>query len=669
MSKNLPKNSKLTKKRISSLIFQKFLPKGNNMGNNYNYYNLIKNKEKKPKNNKNEIKKINSYQKEKQVFQYSENNNNIELDYLNFSQIDIDLYRNNRSFEDDIFSSTLKLDSNRRKITSIRYADDYTNINSNKNYNDDISIKKTKNDEDETDKTTSTICNYYNKSQNTHLQKEEIKNNNKIKNNNIKNSIKSNKNINIKQKRESHIIKNIKDIFLIGFKNNEFIDRIRSSTFENIKTDNNKNNKKINKKYIKKQNKNNKKNNNEFKSNIPFKNNLINDYMRNKLKLNTHKNKIGINYNQNNKKIFLKEKLKPLNKVNLTSFNNTNIKTEDNNSSLKKKSITLLINKNKNKHGIPSNLKNENSNSKKSLKIKIDSMINNKYINKKVKKHTIKYSSNNLSYKNFKLQPILNNTLEKTSNKRNNSYKISNNIQNSNNSLNSFNNLKYNLIKTLTRPSLPIRIKKPFLKKKLNSKSSKGKNEYLNFVPNNIKSKRKNSFGVFVINKIYTNKNKTSFKQKKYVFRKTILPKKKFNFYKLQITPRNKIPEKIKGLTSMNKVKKLFVDLSQKNECNTENKNIIIKKSNSIKKPAINTDWKKNKFYKNKTNNSNNLKIYKLFNTLNNWKNGNEKEVIQKTDIAEYSTNDKNAILNKINLISSDESDKENDIEKNNNNK
>lgn len=189
----------------------------------------------------------------------------------------------------------------------------------------------------------------------------------------------------------------------------------------------------------------------------------------------------------------------------------------------------------------------------------------------------------------------------------------------------------------------------------------------MSIVPYRLKSKRKNSVGSSLINKIYTKKNKTNFKNNNYILKKSVLPRKKFSFNKMQITPRGKLVERIKELNSMNIGKKLFVDLSQKNEivtkeCNTENKKKFIKKSNSIKNPVIRTDWKKNKYNKNNNNNSSNLKKYKLFNTLNEWKINNEINAKQKTDVGEPSEMGPNNYLNKMNLISSDESDKENEL-------
>ena len=354
MKKKIPKNTRLTKKRISSFIFQKFLPTREVFfGNNYKIYNLSSKRKKDRKSKKKEKKLSNYSQKEKQIYQFSENNSNkIELDYLNFSQMDIDIYRNNRSFEDDVFSSTLKLDSDKKKIVFLRYENEnknyFNHLNGN-DYNEELQLsnKMIKKDEEETNKTTSTICNYYNKSQVTPIQKGEEKNNqNKIEeiqniiNNNI--PIINNHNNSPKEQKDFRKNKNLKDIFMVGFKNNEIVEKIRSSTFENEEVNNNKNNnnKNVKPKLSKKQNKNSKKknNNNEIKLNIPFKNNLINDYMRNKIKMHNIKKKIVSKCIKNNKKEFLKEKFIPSHKVNLTSLNNhTNHKTEENNNSLHKK--------------------------------------------------------------------------------------------------------------------------------------------------------------------------------------------------------------------------------------------------------------------------------------------------------------------------------------------
>ena len=187
--------------------------------------------------------------------------------------MDIDMYRNNRSFEDDIFSSTLNLDSDKRKITFLRYENEnknyFNHLNGN-DYNEDLqlSTKMIKKDEEESNKTSSTICNYYNKSQVTPIQKGEEKNNqNKIEeiqniiNNNI--PIIKNHNNAPKEQKDFRKNKNLKDIFMVGFKNNEIVEKIRSSTFENEEVNNNKNNnnKNAKPKLSKKQNKNSKKKN------------------------------------------------------------------------------------------------------------------------------------------------------------------------------------------------------------------------------------------------------------------------------------------------------------------------------------------------------------------------------------------------------------------------
>ena len=120
------------------------------------------------------------------------NNSMEELDYLNFSEIDIDFYKKNSSFEEDIFNPKYYIKNKKeekKQIVQNRYnmidtsfdtiksayiktdsGDDYIDANKNKLL-----------------KTPSTICNYYDKS--------EISSERKNKNNTNVNSInKNNKN-------------------------------------------------------------------------------------------------------------------------------------------------------------------------------------------------------------------------------------------------------------------------------------------------------------------------------------------------------------------------------------------------------------------------------------------------------------------------------------------
>ena len=91
---------------------------------------------------------------------------NIELDYLNFSQIDIDDYKINKSFDDDLIS--LSNDRNvKRKMASLRYFERTSSFTGESKVN--ISILKSPNYGKENNlkdsmKTPSTICNYYEQS-------------------------------------------------------------------------------------------------------------------------------------------------------------------------------------------------------------------------------------------------------------------------------------------------------------------------------------------------------------------------------------------------------------------------------------------------------------------------------------------------------------------------
>ena len=114
------------------------------------------------------------------------NNSMEEIDYLNFSDIDIDLIKNISSCEKDIFKPNInsKNESNNKEIVQNRYnmIDTSFNINQqeellNKNGDEYIEINK-----NILIKTPSTICNYYDMDS----DKKNIKNNEKEKKNNKK---------------------------------------------------------------------------------------------------------------------------------------------------------------------------------------------------------------------------------------------------------------------------------------------------------------------------------------------------------------------------------------------------------------------------------------------------------------------------------------------------
>ena len=133
--------------------------------------------------------------KEKTKKNYSFNNS-LELDYLNFTQID--LFKLDQSFEDDIFTpnNNIKYRNNKNNIISNRYED------SNSNFNDYSNIKNNNTDNTDNDhiesikgkeyliNTPSTICNYYeissNKKKSSNKKDDNNNLNDKIMNNNIK---------------------------------------------------------------------------------------------------------------------------------------------------------------------------------------------------------------------------------------------------------------------------------------------------------------------------------------------------------------------------------------------------------------------------------------------------------------------------------------------------
>ena len=267
------------------------------------------------------------------------NNSMEELDYLNFSEIDIDFYKKNSSFEEDIFNPKYYIKNKKeekKQIVQNRYnmidtsfdtiksayiktdsGDDYIDANKNKLL-----------------KTPSTICNYYDKS--------EISSERKNKNNTNVNSInKNNKN----EKEKENDIKNMKFKKLknksIQIPNNNItnynqpISSNRTNrtklpkTFSssNIKLTQNNNNNNSNKKNTfynnKKGNTTNnfmpgskkkikeeisssilKKKNKEIKNNIYSKVKNQNNLMKNYLKSNIDKNKNNTINNVNKKKSF-----------------------------------------------------------------------------------------------------------------------------------------------------------------------------------------------------------------------------------------------------------------------------------------------------------------------------------------------------------------------------
>ena len=242
--------------------------------------------------------------------------NSLELDYLNFTQMDIFNFDDSFNNNDGIFNPNyFQKNLNKNKIVSIRYEniDDISNSNnssqieSNKNilvYTDTENNVKKENKEFLSN-TPSTICNYYDK---TSTKKKAEKNNNiNIVNDTIKKNLidvydnddntqnknkikKNNTSINVNKNKTKNKIKNK------SFSSNA---NYYQDLYLNMKTNNNSNKK------IMKQNNNIpiSKNNND----IPYSNNLMKNYLKNNIstkkklsygsrdniKKNTHKKNIS----------------------------------------------------------------------------------------------------------------------------------------------------------------------------------------------------------------------------------------------------------------------------------------------------------------------------------------------------------------------------------------
>ena len=115
-------------------------------------------------------KKNNNFKNTKQTNK-SLNNNILELDYLNFSNIDLGFRKLNSSFDDDLFGSNI-FKEEKNKIASNRYNGIDSSIDTiktdshNNNY-----IEESK---ENLLKTPSTLCNYYDISEAASSKKKEI---------------------------------------------------------------------------------------------------------------------------------------------------------------------------------------------------------------------------------------------------------------------------------------------------------------------------------------------------------------------------------------------------------------------------------------------------------------------------------------------------------------
>ena len=232
------------------------------------------NKNKKSKNTKQTNKSLN-------------NNNILELDYLNFSKIDLGLRKLNSSFDDDLFGSNI-FKEEKNKIPSYRYDGIESSIDTIKteNHNDNY-IEESK---ENLLKTPSTLCNYYDVSEAASSKKKGNNGNNSNKKNELRKNLdkiyEDSKNNDIK-----YISVNTKQHNVVNWKLKDSIKITKNkSSALNIKENEKKefSNTLNNKSNINKQNKSNKKkNNSKNKQNenneIQFKNNLMENYLNSKI--------------------------------------------------------------------------------------------------------------------------------------------------------------------------------------------------------------------------------------------------------------------------------------------------------------------------------------------------------------------------------------------------
>ena len=647
MKKKEIKKTKLTplvNKNVGLTIIKN---KNSNFEHKKNEIKIPKNKTIKKKTRAHSISAIAKVEPKKEIINNQNSfKNSLELDYLNFSKLD--LFKLDNSFEDDIFTPNYNLNNqkNNKKVILNRYEDSNSTIINNNSNIFNINNKDFENIENTKQKeyinnSPSTICNFYDKSSNkkkvSNKKENSEYNNNDIKknlkdyyniNNNSNNKIseneKSNKNLIINEKNN---IKENRDIYNTINKyskeeiNNNIINNIDfSKKYIIIKHWNNKNNKnKKNKKY----------NNNDGIKTIDYnllqnrKNvNIINDKI--KLRKGSHPKPFNIYYNQyiqtKNEGYYITPR--NINKVNndknLSSTKSTKINT---NSIGKAKSFSSKrINKPKN---INNNLIYLNKNK-----------INNKISNYKIIKELIKDNKEITKNKSY---------INKTTKYKNSNINIKQNLKNL---------IKVN-IKNKTKSSSNLNI----LNKQIISKENNILNQLnnKNNINNKIKSEIKNSFTIF--QNIYKTINKNGIKSpdkedSNYLFKISKTLTEHNIIHKMQNTPKNYKFEQFDSIPFTTIVKKIFIGSSQKdNIFKFDSNKKEITKTEQIKiifKPKTQSDFKP----------YNNILENELFKKSNNGMNldyGNDKHVKQKLlDRMNKATNNWNYIFkankNKKNL-------------------
>ena len=558
-------------------------------------------------------------------------NNSLELDYLNFTQID--LFKLNQSFEGDIFTPNYNsnIQKNKDKIILNRYEDSISTINDNSNITntnnlDNENLDKIKNNDFLTD-TPSTICNYY----------EQSSNKNKI--SNKKNTL----NYNI---QNENVKKNLEDYYDISNSNKNEIKRVQKEDKNNI----NKNAKPHNK--LSKQISLLTKKGQEIplKNDIPFTNNMMKNYLKNnannKKKINSNlslnsngsnhmrnlskekekeknnnnkkeekkslKNNIYKNYSKSNDKINVKNSCN-----NYNNFYNTNnafyeTKNLGNNKMLDKINVNIISEKskirrlsqqkptnvyyNQNKFEsyfiTPRNFnkikKEKNSSSTKSTKIATVSMGKSKSFSSNKMKNPNNYNNkkdNHLMNKYKIIKEIIEDKKVYNKNKKNKN-KTTPKMKNSHTNIkpNTINFIKVNL-KFKTKSSSNLASNKKQFSSKNNQifnleNNFKNTNKSKNNNNNEIKSEIKNSFNTF--QNIYKTIKKDGIKSpdkesnnNMFQASKTLTEQNVIS-HKIEATPKNYRIQKFDSVPFTTIVKKIFVGSSKKDN--------LIKFDSSLKK-------------------------------------------------------------------------------------
>ena len=543
----------------------------------------------KKKNHKKEVqspsrKLKNRNTQEKSYTNRSQNNNTfLELDYLNFSRIDIGLRKLNSSFDEDMFNSKIfikekkELVSNRYngiESSSIDNSKNDTNINLNSNKKDDNYIKESK---EKLLKTPSTLCNYYGDSEAPTSQKK----------NSEKNELRKNLNKLHEESKNDEIdyITVNKRQNIVNWKLKDSIKILKNKEKEKEEKTLNENKKELDKlildikkdfaknqsqKQKQKSKNNNNINNNNYYSEIPYKNNLMKNYLNSNI--NKRKNsynmssskKNDIFKNMNNIPKEITKTLKYTNNNSTKSFHIQNNTTCMNTNNLKN---TNIIN---NTQDINSLIKTNFNNTVVEI-MSAQNMVNKQYNNKKANNTTngIYYiNSTNKNYKqsskHYGQKPIIlcydqmkydsyfvtpKNTKKITKGKvltSNKSNKIENNSGNTNWTTNNKNNSNNNNLK-------------------------KNNNNNYNIVVNTLLKTKNKSFNKNInnknieYNKYYTNLNPKFLNNTNTIERRKLNLKTNNKSSSILIRQNGHLPKKIKSNSSMNTILKLLNSGAKKN--------------------------------------------------------------------------------------------------------